>query len=142
MEFVGLTASEKGDAGGNTIGSMLTCSCSAISGLSPALWLGHSGSAVSNGSFELTAGIIDMPVADYPGTAVQLHFSNNTFTCAEAGNYTCVIGENRRQVLVLPVGKHILHGTICMHICIFIVMGCSIFQASTFLLYFQVWSVA
>ena len=132
VEFVGLTASEKGDAGSNITGSVLTCSCSAISGLSPAQWLGHSGSSVSKGSFELTAGINYEVVADHPGTAVQLHITNNTFTCAEAGNYTCVIGENRRQVVVLPVGKHILHGTICMHICIFIIMGCRIFSGIHF----------
>ena len=132
VEFVGLTASEKGDAGSNITGSVLTCSCSAISGLSPAQWLGHSGSSVSKGSFELTAGINYEVVADHPGTAVQLHITNNTFTCAEAGNYTCVIGENKRQVVVLPVGKHILHGTICMHICIFIIRDWRIFSGIHF----------
>ena len=99
VKFVGLTAN---DVGGNGTGSMLTCSCSAT-GLSPAKWLGPLGGPVSNVSFELTAGIHYM-VVDYPGTAVQLHTTNNTFSCAEAGNYTCVIGENRRGVLVLPNG--------------------------------------
>lgn len=100
VEFVGLTAN---DVGGNGTGSMLICFCLAT-GLSPAKWLGPLGSPLSNGSFDLTAGINYMLV-DHPGTAVQLHTTNNTFSCSEAGTYTCVIGENRREVLVLPVGK-------------------------------------
>ena len=36
-------------------------------------------------------------------TAVQLRIRNG-FSCAEAGVYTCVIGESRRSVLVTPVG--------------------------------------
>ena len=115
VKFGGLTASEKGDTGDNTVGSTLTCSCSAV-GLSPAKWLGPPGSAALNESFELTAGISYMLALDQPGTAVQLHTTNNAFTCAEAGYYTCVIGENRRQVLVLPVGKHVLNGDSCMQI--------------------------
>ena len=106
VKFVGISTSETGDVGGNsTVGSILNCSCSAT-GLSPAKWLGPLGSPVSNGLFELTAGINYMLV-DHPGTAVQLHTNNNPFTCSEAGNYACVIGENRREVLVLPVGKQI-----------------------------------
>ena len=120
VKFAGFTASEKGDVGDNTVGSILTCSCLAA-GLSPAKWLGPPGSAALNESFELTAGISYMLTLDQPGTAVQLHTTNNTFTCAEAGNYTCVIGENRRQVLVLPVGKHVLNGDICMQITNFMV---------------------
>ena len=100
--FVGPTANV---VDGNGTGSTLTCSCSAT-GLSPAKWLGPLGSPVSNGSFELTAGINYMLV-DHPGTAVQLHTTNNAFSCSEAGNYTCVIGENRKEVLILPVGKQI-----------------------------------
>ena len=102
VEFVGLTAN---DVGGNGTGSMLTCSCSAT-GLSPIKWHGPLGSPVSNGSFELTAGIQYMLV-NHPGTAVQLHTTTNMFSCSEAGNYMCVIGENRREILVLPVGKQI-----------------------------------
>ncbi len=102
MKVVGLTAK---DMGGNGTGSMLTCSCSAT-GLSPAKWLGPLGSPVSNGTFELTAGIHYMLV-NHPGTAVQLHITNKSFSCSKAGNYTCVIGENKREVLVLPNGKQI-----------------------------------
>jgi len=104
VKFVGISTSETSDVGRNgTAGSRLTCSCSAT-GLSPTKWLGPLGSLASNGSFEPTAGI-DYMLVDHPGTAVQLHTTNNTFSCSEAGNYTCVIGENRREVLVLPVGK-------------------------------------
>lgn len=102
VQFVGLTAN---NVGGNATGSMLTCSCSAAE-LSLAEWLGPLGSPVSNGSFDPTAGI-NYKLVDHPGTAVQLHTTNNTFSCSEAGNYTCVIGENRREVLVLPIGKQI-----------------------------------
>ena len=101
-EFFGLTASERVDVGGNSTCSTLTCSCPAIAGL-PAWWQNPPGSAFSNGSLHQGgAGIL----ADgLPGTAVQLTIST-TFTCADAGNYTCVIGNNTRPVLVLPVGKY------------------------------------
>ena len=109
-EFVGLTASERVDVDGNNTGSILTCSCPTIAGL-PAWWQLPPGSASSNGSTSLQRESASILADGLPGTAVQLNIST-TFTCADAGNYTCVIGNNTRQVLVLPVGKYTSNNTV------------------------------
>ena len=92
-DFVGLAASERVDVSGNITGSTLTCSCPTIAGL-PAQWQGP-------GTFDTNY----TEVLDHPGTTVRLDITTTMFSCAAAGNYTCVIGDNMRQVLVLPVGK-------------------------------------
>ena len=50
--------------------------------------------------------LVDYRVASVqPGTAVHLRINDDAFSCAEAGSYTCVIGNNNRSVLVTPIGE-------------------------------------
>ena len=50
--------------------------------------------------------LVDFKVAtNQPGSAVHLRINKAGFSCAEAGNYTCVVGDNTRTVLVTPVGE-------------------------------------
>ena len=101
-QFIGLAASEKVAAGGNSTGSTLTCSCPTNPAL-PARWHGPPISAPSNESSQQAKSIFPVE-KEVPVASGSLHI-NSMFICAEAGNYTCVIGNNTRQVLVLPVGK-------------------------------------
>ena len=39
------------------------------------------------------------------GLAVNLRINQEGFSCAEAGEYTCVVGTNNRTVLVTPIGE-------------------------------------
>ena len=50
--------------------------------------------------------LVDFKVPNIqPGSAVNLRINKAGFSCAEAGNYTCVVGNNTRTVLVTPVGE-------------------------------------
>ena len=53
-----------------------------------------------------TTQLVDYKVAKkQPGSAVNLRINKGGFSCAEAGEYTCVVGTNNRTVLVTPIGE-------------------------------------
>lgn len=99
--FTGLTADEKATVIGT--GQKLTCACNETTGPSPVHWLDRNGRVLPK--LKKTAQVDYKPALrrKKPGTAVHLRIKNG-FSCAEAGEYTCVIGESRRSVVVTPVG--------------------------------------
>ena len=102
--FTGLTAEELARSGGTTTtGDKLTCACATVEGLAPLLWLDESGVALPDSDKKQ---LVDYKVADkQPGSAVKLRINKGGFSCAEAGEYTCVVGNNNRSVLVTPIGE-------------------------------------
>lgn len=101
-EFAGLTTDKKRATVIGT-GQKLTCACNGTVGPSAAHWLGRNGKVLPK--LKKTASVDYKPALrrKKPGTAVHLRIKKG-FSCAEAGEYTCVIGESRRSVLVTPVG--------------------------------------
>ena len=101
--FTGLTAEEKAATGNNTSGHRLTCACTSVEGLTPLQWLDVNGMVLRE---DRKVSLVDYKVAgNQPGSAVRLRINKAGFSCAEAGNYTCVVGNNTRSVLVTPIGK-------------------------------------
>ena len=100
--FTGLTA-EEGATDGSTTGDRLTCACTTIEGFTPLQWLDENQTLLpDNDRKEL----VDYRVAiRQPGSAVHLRINKNGFPCAEAGEYTCVVGTSSRTVLVTPIGE-------------------------------------
>ena len=87
-----------------TIGSRLTCSCATVEGLTPRQWLDESGMELPE---DMSGRLVDYRVATrQPGSAVYLRINKGGFSCAEAGEYTCVVGNNTRTVLVTPAGEY------------------------------------
>ena len=102
--FTGLTAEEKATRDNSTLGSRLTCGCGDIVGLAPVHWLNSSGIVLPED--DRNKELVDYRITSkQPGTAVHLRINRDGFSCAEAGNYTCVIGTNNRSVLVTPIGE-------------------------------------
>ena len=106
--FTGLTAEEKAtrDNGpdGSALGSRLTCGCAAMEGLIPVHWLDNNGSVLPED--DRNKELVDYRVTNkQPGTAVHLRINDDGFSCADAGSYTCVVGNNTRSVLVTPIGE-------------------------------------
>ena len=89
---------------GNTTGKKLICVCNETTTHCPVHWLDRNGKVLpklKNGAVYFR---LDHELKRKKSwTAVQLRIKNG-FSCAEAGVYTCVIGESRRSVLVTPVG--------------------------------------
>ena len=122
--FTGLTAEEMAASGNNTSGHRLTCACTSVEGLTPLQWLDVNGMVLPKESNEglillqwldvngmvlpedCARSLIDYKTASrQPGSAVHLRINKAGFSCAEAGNYTCVVGTNTRSVLVTPIGE-------------------------------------
>ena len=100
--FTGLTADE-GATDGTTIGDKLTCACVNVRGLDPLQWLDWNQTSLPNNDRRQ---LVDYRVAgNQPGSAVNLRINRDDFSCAEAGEYTCVVGNNTRTVLVTPAGE-------------------------------------
>ena len=100
--FTGLTAEELARRDTTTIGDKLTCACVNRTGLAPLQWLDGSGTVLPNNN----QGLVDYKAANRrPGSAVNLRINQDGFSCAEAGEYTCVVGTNTRTVLVTPIGE-------------------------------------
>ena len=101
--FTGLTAEEKAASGNNTSGHRLTCACTSVEGLTPLQWLGVNRMVLPKDS---KVSLVDYKAAgNQPGSAVHLRINKAGLSCAEAGNYTCVVGTNTRSVLVTPIGE-------------------------------------
>ena len=101
--FTGLTPEEVIMSGNTTIGHRLTCACATIEGLEPRFWRGLNDLLLPEQS---TAFLVDYKLADnQPGSAVHLRINKDEFSCAEAGNYTCYVGNNTRTALVTPTGE-------------------------------------
>ena len=101
--FTGLTAEERASSGNTTTGLRLTCACANITGLTPLQWMDVNGTVLPKNRRQQ---LVDFKVANsQPGSAVHLRINEAGFSCAEAGNYTCVAGNNTRTVLVAPVGE-------------------------------------
>ena len=101
--FTGLTAEENAASGNNTSGHRLTCACSSIEGLIPLQWLDVNGMVLRE---DRKVSLVDYKRSyRQPGSAVHLRINKAGFSCAEAGNYTCVVGTNTRNVLVTPIGE-------------------------------------
>ena len=101
--FTGLTAEERARSGNTTTGWRLTCACANINRLTPQQWLDVNGEVLPKNNRERP---VDFKVANaQPGSAVNLRIHGPGFSCVEAGNYTCVVGNNTRTVLVTPVGE-------------------------------------
>ena len=50
--------------------------------------------------------LVDYTVANrQPGSVVNLRINKARFSCADAGVYTCVVGSNKKRVLVTPIGE-------------------------------------
>ena len=102
--FTGLTAEEKAASGNNTSGHRLTCACINTTGLAPLQWLDVNGMVLPKDRPRRS--LVDYKIAGgQPGSAVHLRINRAGFSCAEAGNYTCVVGNNTRSVLVTPIGE-------------------------------------
>ena len=100
--FTGLTAEELARRDTTTTGHKLTCACIDMPGLTPVQWLNGSGIVLPNNN----QGLVDYKAANKrPGSAVNLRINQDGFSCAEAGEYTCVVGTNNRTVLVTPIGE-------------------------------------
>ena len=100
--FTGLTA-EEGATDGPTTGDKLTCAC-ATEGLTPLQWLNWDQTSLPNNDRRQ---LVDYSIASrQPGSAVHLRINRDGFSCAEAGEYTCVVGNNTRTVLVTPIGEY------------------------------------
>ena len=101
--FTGLTAEEVDRNSGTTTGHRLTCSCANVTGLVPLQWLDGSGKVLPD---NMPGQLVDYRVTTrQPGSAVHLRINQDGFSCAEAGEYTCVVGSNTRTVLVTPLGE-------------------------------------
>ena len=101
--FTGLTAEEKAASGNNTSGHRLTCACTNTTGLAPLQWMGVNGMVLPE---DRSRSLVDYKTANrQPGSAVHLRINKAGFSCAEAGNYTCEVGNNTRSVLVTPIGE-------------------------------------
>ena len=101
--FTGLTAEEKAMSGNNTSGHRLTCACTSVEGLTPLQWLDVNGMVLPE---DRSRSLIDYKTTNrQPGSAVHLRINKAGFSCAEAGKYTCVVGNNTRSVLVTPIGE-------------------------------------
>ena len=101
--FTGLTAEEKAASGNNTSGHRLTCACTSVEGLTPLQWLDVNGMVLPE---DRSRSLIDYKTTNrQPGSAVHLRINKAGFSCAEAGKYTCVVGNNTRSVLVTPIGE-------------------------------------
>ena len=101
--FTGLTAEERASSGNTNTGHRLTCACVSNRRLTPLQWLGVNGTVLPKDNKQQ---LVDFKVANsQPGSAVHLRINEDGFSCAEAGNYTCVVGNNTRTALVTPVGE-------------------------------------
>ena len=101
--FTGLTDDEVARSDSATVGSRLTCACANTTGLTPLQWLDGSGKVLPDHMYEQ---LVDYRVANnQDGSAVHLRINKGGFSCAEAGEYTCVVGNNTRTVLVTPIGE-------------------------------------
>ena len=100
--FTGLTAEERARSDTTTTGHRLTCACPTVEDLTPLQWLDESGMELPNSRARR---LVDYKEAgNQPGSAVHLRINKPGFSCAEAGEYTCVVGNNTRTVLVTPIG--------------------------------------
>ena len=100
--FTGLTA-EEGATDGTTTGQRLTCACTNGTGLTPRQWLDWNQTLLPDDDRNE---LVDYRAANrQPGSAVHLRINQDGFSCAEAGEYTCVVGNNTRTVLVTPIGE-------------------------------------
>ena len=101
--FTGLTAEERAWSGNTTTGHRLTCACISDRRLTPLQWMDVNGVELPDSK---PRQLVDFKVPNIqPGSAVNLRINKAGFSCAEAGNYTCVVGNNTRTVLVTPVGE-------------------------------------
>ena len=122
--FTGLTADEKTSNGNIGTGFRLTCACANTSGLSPLRWMGPNEMELPNNN---KTQLVDYREAgNQQGSAVNLRINSASFSCAEAGTYTCIVGNSNRTALVTPVGEcskqcgletHSNTGHHCLHIC-------------------------
>ena len=83
------------------IGHRLTCACNETEERYPISWEDSNGRVLP----KVTSGaIVDYKVARRnKGKAAHLRIKRG-FSCAEAGEYTCVVGDTRRSVFVTPRG--------------------------------------
>ena len=103
VAFTGLTAEELARSGTTTTGHRLTCACVDMPGLAPLQWLDWNKVALPNNNARQ---LVDYRAANrQPGSAVSLRINKDGYSCAEAGEYTCVVGTNNRTVLVTPAGE-------------------------------------
>ena len=101
--FTGLTAEERNRSGDTITGHRLTCACVSNRTLIPLQWLGVNGVELPKNRRQQ---LVDFKVATkQPGSAVNLRINKAGFSCAQAGNYTCVVGNSTRTALVTPVGE-------------------------------------
>lgn len=80
-------------------GHRLTCICNETKGLrrEPMYWVNEDGEKLLKGA------MVDYKVARRKGKVTHLRIKKG-FSCAEAGEYTCVLGGNRKTVFVTPEG--------------------------------------
>ena len=109
--FTGLTAEELARSDNTTTGHRLTCSCVNMTDLNPLQWLDVSG--VELPSTDTTQVVDYKEAGNQPGSAVNLRINKGSFSCAEAGVYTCVVGNNSRTVLVTPNGEYSKQCRLC-----------------------------
>ena len=103
VQFSGLFPSEAATVRGPAIGSRLTCACGKGKRGVPAHWMDPSGVTVDSNQ---AAGVFYRPVTRRRGTAVNLIVKRKRFfTCVDAGEYTCVIGDSNRTAVLTPISK-------------------------------------
>ena len=84
-------------------GQRLICVCNETTTPSPVHWIDRNGKVLPKLKKAVYYRLDHKLKRKKSWTAVQLRIKKG-FSCAEAGVYTCVIGESRRSVLVTPVG--------------------------------------
>ena len=101
--FTGLTNEELASFnGGSNIGHRLICGC-ATRGITPLRWLDVNGEELPKNR---GTRLVDYKtVKARVGSNVRLRINKDGFSCAQAGSYTCVVGNNTRSVLVTPIGE-------------------------------------
>lgn len=100
--FTGLTPQELVASNNRDVGRRLICDCT-VEGLT-SYWLDIFGNKLPTDK-TLVVDYRKRQPDEQPGTAVILRINKNSFSCTEAGIYTCVIGNNDRTLLVTPYGK-------------------------------------
>ena len=101
----GLIASELPKSGRVT-SNQLTCTCKRGKPDRLAHWVGPNGTVAN----DPTSHVFYKLASRRRGTAVKLRIEQRqSFTCSEAGEYTCIIGKSNRTAVLRPISELVGH---------------------------------
>ena len=83
----------------------MTCICNETKGLKKErmYWVNGDGGELPK---KMQGEVVDYKIARMKGKATRLRIRKE-FSCADAGEYTCVLGKNNKTVFVTPAGRYI-----------------------------------